>query len=85
MDVETQQPFAVDITNCDREPIHVLGTIQPFGFLIAVSSDWLIARVSVNAEQWTGLAADAMLGKPLSSFLLPDDPPFITSETASPC
>jgi light-regulated signal transduction histidine kinase (bacteriophytochrome)/CheY-like chemotaxis protein len=72
VDVETQQPFAVDITNCDREPIHVLGTIQPFGFLIAVSSDWLIARVSVNAEQWTGLAADAMLGKPLSSFLLPD-------------
>ncbi len=26
--------FQVDLTNCDREPIHALGLIQPFGFLI---------------------------------------------------
>ncbi len=28
----------LDLTNCDREPIHLLGAIQPFGFLIAVAS-----------------------------------------------
>jgi light-regulated signal transduction histidine kinase (bacteriophytochrome) len=72
VDVETTRPFSVNISNCDREPIHILGTIQPFGFLVAVSSDWLIARVSVNAEQWMGLPADAVLGKPLSDFLLPE-------------
>ena len=35
----------VDLTNCDREPIHLLGAIQPFGFLIAVSTaDWTVTR-----------------------------------------
>ena len=24
----------VDLTNCDREPIHIPGSIQPFGFLL---------------------------------------------------
>jgi light-regulated signal transduction histidine kinase (bacteriophytochrome) len=36
----------VDLTNCDREPIHELGAIQPFGFLLALSTDWLIRRTS---------------------------------------
>jgi len=26
---------AVDLTNCDREPIHVPGAIQPHGVLLA--------------------------------------------------
>jgi light-regulated signal transduction histidine kinase (bacteriophytochrome) len=30
---------AVNLTNCDREPIHILGAIQPFGFLIALTTD----------------------------------------------
>lgn len=29
----------VDLTNCDREPIHILGAIQPFGFLLAAQRD----------------------------------------------
>ena len=29
--------YAVDLSNCDREPIHVLGKVQPFGFLIALT------------------------------------------------
>ncbi|WCP12331.1 hypothetical protein sphantq_00728 [Sphingobium sp. AntQ-1] len=40
----------VDLTNCDREPIHLLGAIQTPGFLIAVSTDWIIARVSKNID-----------------------------------
>lgn len=40
--------FAVNLTNCDREPIHVLGTVQPFGFLIALTADWLVSRVSAK-------------------------------------
>lgn len=42
------EPFKVDLTNCDREPIHQLGRIQPIGFLVALTSDFLIARVSQN-------------------------------------
>ena len=30
----------VDLTNCDREPIHIPGAIQPFGFLLALSAEF---------------------------------------------
>jgi light-regulated signal transduction histidine kinase (bacteriophytochrome) len=63
---EQEQGFSVDITNCDREPIHVLGTIQPFGFLIAVSADWLISRASQNTEALIGIPYQVLLGKPIS-------------------
>jgi light-regulated signal transduction histidine kinase (bacteriophytochrome)/CheY-like chemotaxis protein len=42
--------FAVDLTNCEREPIHLAGSVQPAGFLIAFASDWLISRASENVE-----------------------------------
>ena len=38
----------VDLTNCDREPIHLLGAIQPIGFLLALTLDWIVARASAN-------------------------------------
>ncbi|WP_337267626.1 HWE histidine kinase domain-containing protein [Oryzifoliimicrobium ureilyticus] len=58
----------VDLTNCDREPIHKLGAIQPFGFLIALSSDWLIAAASINTEQFIGVAHQDLLSQPLGNF-----------------
>ncbi|MFE1597750.1 HWE histidine kinase domain-containing protein [Methylobacterium sp. ID0610] len=57
----------VDLTACDREPIHALGAVQPFGFLIAVSPDWLIARVSENAPDWLHRPVEALLGLPLEA------------------
>ncbi|MCJ2081629.1 HWE histidine kinase domain-containing protein [Methylobacterium sp. J-090] len=57
---------SVDLSSCDREPIHVLGAVQPFGFLVAVSVDWLIVRVSQNAAQWLGRPAEDLLGLPLT-------------------
>jgi len=62
---------AVDLTNCDREPIHVLGAIQPVGVLIALSSDWQIARISANAAEFFGESADALLGRPLAEIVPP--------------
>ncbi len=59
----------VDLTNCDREPIHRLGAIQSFGFLIVASSDWLVTRASANLEQFTGIAHGDVLGKPISSII----------------
>lgn len=55
----------VDLSNCDREPIHLLAGIQPFGFLIAVTADWLIARASENLERFTGIDARDALGRSL--------------------
>ncbi len=63
--------FKVDLTNCDREPIHILGNIQPFGFMVSVGADWLISRVSANVEDYTGRNVVALLGKPLSDLFTP--------------
>ncbi|MDP5278795.1 HWE histidine kinase domain-containing protein [Sphingomonas sp. DG1-23] len=54
--------FEVDLTNCDREPIHELGAIQPFGFLLALSTDWLIRRASANIHEFFGVEAGDLLG-----------------------
>ncbi|AJY48422.1 HWE histidine kinase domain-containing protein [Martelella endophytica] len=62
----------VDLTNCDREPIHLLGRVQDFGFLIGVDRDWVITHVSENAKDFIGRAPDDLLGRPVGE-LLPDD------------
>lgn len=53
----------VDLTNCDREPIHQLGRIQPIGFLVVLTSDWLVARVSANIGEFLAVDAEAVLGR----------------------
>ncbi len=60
---------SVDLTNCDREPIHFLGTIQPIGFLIVVTTDWLVARASENVADFIGRTAEEMVGRALAEFL----------------
>lgn len=59
----------VDLTNCDREPIHILGSVQPIGVLIAVSREWIVERVSDNIGQFLGIETDAALGAPLMSLV----------------
>lgn len=71
-DADAATGFAVDLTNCDREPIHVLGTIQPFGFLIALTADWLVSRVSANIAAFIGHEPDGMLGRPISTIFSAD-------------
>jgi light-regulated signal transduction histidine kinase (bacteriophytochrome) len=46
---------ALDLTSCDREPIHILGAVQAFGFLLTVSPDWIVTRASANAPDWLEL------------------------------
>lgn len=64
-------PFAVDLTNCDREPIHLLGAIQPVGFLIAFTADWHVARVSANFADFAGIDPGKVLGLPLKRLFEP--------------
>ncbi len=63
--------FTVDLTNCDREPIHILGAIQPIGFLIALTADWLVARTSANIADFIGFQPDELFGKPLFELFQP--------------
>jgi light-regulated signal transduction histidine kinase (bacteriophytochrome)/CheY-like chemotaxis protein len=59
----------VDLNNCDREPIHIPGLIQSFGFLLALSSDWLVARASANVGHFLGQPPDALIGRPITDIL----------------
>ncbi len=68
----TQASPAVDLTNCDREPIHFIGAIQPIGFLVALSADWLVTRVSSNAADHLGRSTDALLGAPFREVISSD-------------
>jgi light-regulated signal transduction histidine kinase (bacteriophytochrome) len=61
--------FEVNLTNCDREPIHVLGSVQPFGFLLAVNSDWIVVHASTTSLRYLGLAPADLVGKPLTQVL----------------
>ncbi|RZJ97345.1 MAG: hybrid sensor histidine kinase/response regulator [Novosphingobium sp.] len=67
----TDGDFQVDLTNCDREPIHLLGAIQPVGFLLALSTDWLIQRTSANIADYLGHSPETLIGNPLSDFVDP--------------
>ncbi|MGY3342686.1 MULTISPECIES: HWE histidine kinase domain-containing protein [unclassified Bradyrhizobium] len=51
----------VNLTNCDREPIHVPGSVQPFGFLLTLSSDFTICMASENAGHFLGTETSALL------------------------
>ncbi|MBX7497054.1 GAF domain-containing protein [Qipengyuania sp. 6B39] len=59
----------VDLGSCDREPIHQLGAIQPFGALIAVNADWFVAHYSQNCAQVLGREEPVELGMPLNRLL----------------
>ncbi|MEL6487606.1 MAG: HWE histidine kinase domain-containing protein, partial [Pseudomonadota bacterium] len=52
-------------TQCDREPIHQIAAIQPFGALIKLNSDWSIGHRSVNCADMLGLEALPALGSNL--------------------
>ncbi|SDY37354.1 PAS fold-containing protein [Modestobacter sp. DSM 44400] len=60
----------VDLTNCEREPIHLPGSIQPRGVLLAVSEpDMVVRQVSRNLVDVVGTAWDDALGRPLTEVL----------------
>ena len=53
----------LDLTNCDREAIHLLGSIQPFGALIAVNNDWQITALSKNVTELSGIAEPSLFNQ----------------------
>jgi two-component system, chemotaxis family, sensor kinase Cph1 len=59
----------VNLTNCDREPIHIPGSIQPQGVLLLVDPTLTIRQLSENVHFFFGKEASALLGQPLHSLL----------------
>ncbi|WP_158884224.1 HWE histidine kinase domain-containing protein [Rhodanobacter sp. L36] len=63
---------SLTLTTCDREPIHLLGAIQSFGFLLTVSSDWRVGQASANLHEYLGLSPTEACGRLLSDVLTQD-------------
>ncbi|KRT13918.1 histidine kinase [Pedobacter ginsenosidimutans] len=76
--------FSVDLSNCDKEPIHIPGKIQSHGFLIAVDKNSLsITYISENVAVFLAEEAKNLLNKQLSvlnQFIEQQDPAFHIEE-----
>jgi light-regulated signal transduction histidine kinase (bacteriophytochrome) len=57
------------LTNHDRKPIHIPGSIQPHGVLLALNSQLDILQVSNNTQEHLGKYPQELLGQPLNSLL----------------
>jgi light-regulated signal transduction histidine kinase (bacteriophytochrome) len=61
---------SLDLTSCDREPIHIPGGIQPHGFLLNVSQDdFCVRQASENVAALLGRPLDGILGRPLDDLI----------------
>lgn len=76
--------FSVDLSNCDKEPIHIPGKIQSHGFLVAVDKNSLsITYISENVKVFLAEEAKSLLNKQLSvlnQFIKQQDPAFNIEE-----
>ncbi len=61
----------VDLSNCDREPIHVPGSIQSFGFLLALLSDFSICIASDNIADFLNFDRDEIVQRSLHDVFSP--------------
>jgi len=55
--------------DCDAEPIHIPGGIQPHGFLLVLDGELRIVQASENLASLTGASVEALLGAPLDAVL----------------
>lgn len=57
----------VNLTNCESEPIHIPGSIQPHGFLLGIKKGYSrIEFCSANSADYIGIGPDKVLGKDIS-------------------
>ncbi|MGN7489641.1 diguanylate cyclase domain-containing protein [Paenibacillus sp. SAF-054] len=62
---------SINLTNCDKEPIHIPGRIQPHGMLLAVTleEDHKIVQCSINVDEFIGISSDKLLGMPVAGII----------------
>ena len=60
----------LDLSNCDRDPIDISGSLQSHGVLLVLQAPSLeIVQVSNNIQELIGRQPQELLGKPLSELL----------------
>ena len=72
-----QTSSTLDLTLCDREPIHIPGSIQPHGLLLIVDAQTeLVQGVAGDIEgrlapNWHGLPVAQLIGQPFDASQIP--------------
>ena len=70
---DTPEFGTADLTNCDREPIHIPGSIQPHGVLLALDRLTLaVNHAGGDTVAMFGLPPPEMLGRSLDAWLQAD-------------
>ncbi|MBG0811978.1 GAF domain-containing protein [Methylosinus sp. H3A] len=63
-------PLGIDLTICDREPIHTPGAIQPHGVLLAIDPDDMrIVQIAGDTQALLGASHRALLGQSVEARL----------------
>jgi len=80
---ETAQP--ADPTSCDQEPIHIPGSIQPHGILLAIDPETAtVIQVAGETERLLGRTVTQILNEPVGEVLGSDPAMLIQSSSNGP-
>ncbi|MCC9165600.1 ATP-binding protein [Pontibacter harenae] len=61
--MQNYKNLTVDLSNCDKEPIHIIGRIQPHGFMMILSSaDLTVEQVSKNIGEYLEITPQGLIG-----------------------
>ncbi|WP_210247038.1 hypothetical protein [Tardiphaga sp. vice352] len=64
---------SVDVTNCDREPIHIPGAILPHGAMLVLDADTLeIIQAAGDTSRLLGVPLGELLGQSAATLFRPD-------------
>lgn len=63
----------VDVTNCDREPIHIPGAILPHGAMLVLDADTLeVLQAAGDTSRLLGVPLGELLGQSVTTLFRPD-------------
>lgn len=75
----------VSLGNCDREPIHVPGSIQPHGVMLVLDRENLqVEQIAGDAPSLLGIDADRAIGLPLFALINADAEHFVKRHLGAP-
>ena len=61
---DVSRTTSIDVTNCDREPIHIPGAVQPYGALLVLNpASMEILQASQSCLAHLGLTPTELVGK----------------------
>ena len=75
----------VDLSACEREPIHIPGSVQPHGVLLTTTGpDDVVHQVSSNCADVFGVSPERVLGAPLADLFHPSSARVLARAMADP-